>query len=156
MKKCVKILSLVFAIILISGCSGNKKEFVKTCTLTSNDPTLGYKLESEYKIYGEGDVANKVVTVEVVSSDSQDNLDYFEELFKSTYASTNEVYGGYTNKVTNKDGKVTSETTIDYNKMDVEKYVKDNSVMKSYVNKDNKVLVDGVVKIYEAIGATCE
>lgn len=155
MKKCVKILSLAFAIVLISGC-GSKKEFVKTCTLTSNDPTTGYKLESEYKIYGEGDVANKVVTVETVSTDDQDSLDYFEEYFKSTYASINEVYGGYDNKVTNKDGKVTSETTVDYNKMDLEQYVKDNSAMKNYVNKDNKMLVDGLVKTYEALGATCK
>ena len=155
MKKCVKILSLAFAIVLISGC-GSKKEFVKTCTLTSNDPTTGYKLESEYKIYGEGDVANKVVTVETVATDDQDSLDYFEEYFKSTYDSINGIYGGYNNKVTNKDGKVTSETTIDYNKMDLAKYVKDNSAMKNYVNKDNKMLVDGLVKTYEALGATCK
>lgn len=155
MKKCVKILSLVFAIVLISGC-GSKKEFVKTCTLTSNDPTTGYKLNAEYKIYGQGDVANKVVTVETVATDDKDSLDYFEEYFKSTYDSINETYGGYTNKVTNKDGKVTSETTVDYNKMNLEQYVKDNSAMKNYVNKDNKMLVDGLVKTYEALGATCK
>lgn len=155
MKKYVKILSLAFVIFLLSGC-GSKKEFVKTCTLTSNDTTNGYKLESEYKIYGEGDVANKVVTVEIVSSDNQESLDYFEEYFKSTYSSVNEVYGGYTNKVTNKDGKVTSETTIDYNEMDLAQYVKDNSAMKNYVNKDNKILVDGLVKAYESLGASCK
>lgn len=155
MKRFVKIFSLAFAIVLISGCSNNK-EYVKTCTLTSNDPTTGYKLESEYKVYAKGDVAEKVVTVETVSSDDQDSLDYFEEYFKSTYESINEVYGGYDNKVTNKDGKVTSETTVDYNKMNLDQYVKDNSAMKSYVNKDNKLLVDGLIKTYEALGATCK
>ena len=40
--------------------------------------------------------------------------------------------------------------------MDLAKYVKDNSAMKNYVNKDNKMLVDGLVKTYEALGATCK
>ncbi len=155
MKNCVKILSLVVAIIFISGC-GNDKEFTKTCTLTSNDTVNGYKLEAEYKVYGKGKTVDKVVTTETVISDDQERLDSYEEYFKEAYSSVNELYGGYTNNVTNKDGKVISETTIDYNKMDMEQYVKDNSAMKNYVDKNNKLLLEGIIATYEALGATCE
>lgn len=153
--KYIKIISLVFIVVLLSGC-GEQKEFTKTCTLTSNNPVDGYKLDTEYKIYGKGKIAEKVVTIETVTSDNDEILDYFEKTLKSTYETTNKEYGGYTNKVTNKDGKLVSETTIDYTKMDLEKYVKDNSVMKNYVNSKNELLADGVQKIYEALGATCK
>lgn len=156
MKKSVKILSLLIAIILMSGCSGNNKEFVKTCTLTSTDSTNGYKLESEYKVYGKGKIVNKVVTVETVTSDDEEIIEYFEENLKKSYESANETYGGYTNKVTKTDGKVISETTIDYNKMDLEQYVKDNSIMNNFVDKNNKMLADGVISLYETMGATCK
>lgn len=153
--KYIKILSLVFIVVLLAGC-GDNKEFTKTCTATMNDTVNGYKLDTEYKIYGKGKIATKVVTVETVTSKDQDKLDYFEKTLKETYDSINEIYGGYTNNITNKDGKVVSETTIDYTKMDVEKYVKDNSVMKSYVNSKNEMLASGIQQVYEALGATCK
>ena len=154
--KYVKYLSLIALVILLSGCGASKKSYTKTCSLTNNDVINGYKLVSEYKVYATGDAVDKVVTVEVVSSDNEDTLDYFEEYLKKTYETLNSTYGGYQNTVTKEDGKVVSETTVDYSKMDLEQYVKDNSSMKNYVNKDNKLLVDGVLSTYEALGATCE
>ena len=40
--------------------------------------------------------------------------------------------------------------------MDLEQYVKDNSSIKQYVTSDNKISVNGIISIYEALGATCE
>ena len=97
--KYVKILSLVFAVVLITGCGSEAKEFTKTCTLTNNDTTNGYKLEAEYKVYGKGKVATKVETVETVTSEDEDTLDYFEEYLKDTYDKMNDTYGGYDVKV---------------------------------------------------------
>lgn len=155
MKKCLKFLSLIIAVVFISGC-GNDKEVTKTCTLTSTNSTNGYKLESVYKIYGKGKVADKVVTTETITADNEDDLDYYKEYFEKTYKAVDDVYGGYTINVSIKDNKVISETTIDYNKMDLKKYVKDNSVMKNYVDKNNKMLIDGLISTYEALGATCK
>lgn len=142
-------------ILLVSGC-GNDKEVMKTCTLTSNNVAQNYKMENEYKIYGKGKVVTKVVTTETITSSNQEILDYLEETVKETYDVNNATYGGYTNKMTNENGKLVSETTVDYSKMDVEKFVKDNSVMKNYVNSKNELLMDGIVAVYEAMGATCE
>ncbi len=153
--KYVKILSLVFVVALLAGC-GNEKEFTTTCTLTSNDVVNNYKLDTEYKIYGKGKVANKVVTIETVTSDDEDILDYFEDTLKETYDSVNEIYGGYTNTIKKEDNKIISETTIDYNKMDLKKYVEDNSIIKSYVNSNNEMLAEGLQTLYESLGATCK
>ena len=156
MKKSVKILSLLVAIILISGCSGKDKEFVKNCSLTASDVTSGYKLETKYKIYGKGKVVDKVNILETVITDDESTIDYFEEYLKESYKKLNDTYSGYTNKITKEDGKIISDTTVDYNKMDIEQYVKDNSAMKNFVNSDNKISVDGIINIYEALGATCK
>ena len=40
--------------------------------------------------------------------------------------------------------------------MNLKKYVSDNSVMKSYVNSNNKLTLKGAIKIYENLGATCK
>ena len=156
MKKIIGFLSLLFVIVLMSGCGNNEKEVVRTCTLTSNDTVNGYKMESVYKIFGKGDVVEKVETTETVTSDNEEILDYLEKYLIDTYKSINEVYGGYTNEVTNEDGKVVSQTTIDYNVMDLEKYANDNTAVKNYINSDNKFLIDGIISIYESTGAVCE
>lgn len=155
MKKYVKILVFVIVLILITGC-GNKEEAIKTCKSTTNDVINGYKLESEYKVYSKGDVVEKVETIETVTSENDEMLDYFEAYLENTYSSMDEVYGGYENEVTNKNGKVISKTTIDYNEMDLKLYVEDNTAMKNYVNSDNKILLKGILNLYESLGAVCE
>ncbi len=155
MKKSLLMGLCVMAILCATGC-GNEKEVMKTCTLTSNNVAQGYKMENEYKIYGKGKIANKVVTTETITSSSQEILDYLESYAKETYEANNKAYGGYTVKFTNENGKLVSETTIDYTKMDIEKFISDNSVMKNYVNSKNEPLMDGLIKIYEATGATCK
>ncbi len=155
MKKCLKFLSLIIAIVFVSGC-GNDKEFTKTCTLTSTDPAGDYKLETVYEVYGKGKIADKVIMTETVTSDDEETLDYFKEYLEDTYNDINSTYGGYTIDVNIKDNKVISKTTIDYHEMDLKKYVEDNSIMKNYVDSNNNMLVDGLISTYKALGATCE
>ena len=81
-------------------------------------------------------------------------MDYFENYLNTTYQTFDDTYGGYTYKVTKEDGKVTSDVTIDYNEMDIEQYVEDQPSLKTYV-EDNKILKDGLISIYEDMGATC-
>ena len=157
MKKYIKIFALILVLTLITACGNDTaKESIKTCTLTSNDITNGYKLESKYMIYSTGKTVDKVVTVETVTSEDESVIDYFDEYLSTTYATYNETYGGYTNNITKETGKITSETTVDYSKMDLKKYVEDNSAMKDYVDSNNKLLTTGTVAIYEAMGATCK
>lgn len=156
MKKGVRFLLISLFAILLVGCSSNNKEVVKKCTLTSNQVANGYSLSSEYEIHSKGGVVNSVTTKETVTSDTKSVLTYFEDYLDKTYKTANDTYGGYTYSIEKTDNSVTSNVTIDYNKMDMDKFISDNSSMKAYVNSKGKITLEGVTKIYEALGATCE
>lgn len=154
MKKFAKILVVFIGIIFLAGC-GNSKTVTK-CTLDSDQSANGYSLKSEYNIYATGDVVTSVKTTEVVTSDKENILNYFETTLKTQYTAANKSYGGYSFDVKKSDNKITSNVTIDYNKMNLKKFVEDNASMKSYVNKDNKITLSGAKKLYESLGATCK
>ena len=75
---------------------------------------------------------------------------------KEQYKSNDNKYGGYSYNITKTDDTVISEVTIDYTKMDIEKFIEDNEAVKAYVNDDNQLTVEGVKKMYKSIGATCK
>ena len=161
MKKGLFLLSLLF---LLTGCGEETKEDVIQevpkqatvhCELSSRDVINGYETTAEYTIYYTGDYVDKVDTVETVTSESEEFLDTMEEYVNTTYEATNSAYGGYTYEVTREDGKVVSNVTIDYDKMNLEQYATDQSSLAQYI-EDGKFLVDGIIEIYETAGATCE
>lgn len=158
MKKFLSILMVSIVALTLTGCAkGDSKEetkLVKTCTLTSTDSD--YKVESEYKVYGSGKTVDNVVTVETVTSDDSDILDYLEEYSNETYSNMNQTYGGYTFTTDRQDNKLITTVTIDYHKMNMDKFVSDNSAMKKFVNSDNKILIEGIVSLYKTMGATCK
>lgn len=154
MKKGLKILFISLFVILISGCGKSNKEVVSTCTLSSNQSSNGYKISSNYEIHSKDGLVNSVTTKETVESDNEQVRFYFKKTLEDSYNTANESYGGYTYNVTEDGNKVISDVTIDYSKMNLEKFVNDNSQMKSYI-KNNRISLDGMKKIYEALGATC-
>ena len=155
MKKFFWSLSLVF-VFLLTGCGKDAKEVVTTCTLASNNTLSEYQLNSTYKINSKNDEVSKDETEEVITSSSSEILNYFEETLNETYKNANDTYGGYTYNITNENSKVTAITTIDYNKMDLDKYIEDNTTMNQYVNKNGNLTVDAMKKIYTQLGALCE
>lgn len=155
MKKNIKIIS-VLSILLLSGCGTNKEVLVTKCTSSQNNLQANYTLKSEYTIYSQKGVVNKVESIETINSSSEAILDYFDTYLTSTYEQANKVYGGYNNKVTKNDDEVISKITIDYKSMDMNKYVEDNSAMKNYVNSKNELTLEGIKVAYQSIGATCE
>ncbi|HCJ32564.1 MAG TPA: hypothetical protein DHV70_06740 [Firmicutes bacterium] len=164
MKKGLKILFISLFVILISGCGNEKtnvntnkdtaKETINTCTLSSDQSSNGYTLSSNYEIHSKDGLVNSVTTKETVESDNEQVRSYFKKTLEDSYNTANESYGGYTYNVTEDGNKVISDVTIDYSKMNLDKFVNDNSQMKSYI-KNNKISLDGMKKIYEALGATC-
>lgn len=160
MKKGLKILFISLFVILISGCGNEKtnvntnkdtaKETINTCTLSSDQSSNGYTLSSNYEIHSKDGLVNSVTTKETVESDNEQVRSYFKKTLEDSYNTANESYGGYTYNVTEDGNKVISDVTIDYSKMDLEKFVNDNSQMKSYI-KNNRISLDGMKKIYEAL-----
>ncbi len=149
MKKALVVLCIV--VLALTGC-GKKSGTIK-CTM-DKDLTY-YKIESTYTINYTGKTVDSVDTVEKVSSDNSKVLDTFEKTLKETYEAADKSYGGYTTDIKRTDGEVVSTVTIDYSKMDISKFVKDEPSLKSYVDGD-KLTVDGIKSIYVAMGATCE
>ena len=45
--------------------------------------------------------------------------------------------------------------TFEVLKDDLDKFVKDNPAMKSYVDKDNNITLSGIKTMYESMGAKC-
>ena len=155
MKKSIILISML-SIFLLSGCGNNKEVLVTKCTSTQNNSQVGYTLKSEYTVYSQKGIVNKVESVETITSTSESVLNYFENYLTSTYEQANNSYGGYSNKITKNDDGIVSKTTIDYKTMDMNKYVADNSVMKNYVNDKNELTLDGIKSAYSSLGATCE
>jgi len=154
MKKIIKIVFVLVLVILLAGCKG--KESVLKCSFKTDQSASGYKIKYNYDIYYSDDVVNKTITTETVTSKNNTILAYFEKQLKNQYKINNESFGGYTYEITNKNGKVVSNVTIDYSKMDIKKFVKENPAMQSYVNKSNQITLKGIKKMYESMGATCK
>jgi len=157
MKKVLFLLPILA--ITLTGCFNTKTDELTeksiSCTLSTNDVVNGYQLNSTYKINYTGDFVKSVETEEVVTSENETIIDTFEETLNNTYKKTNEAYGGYDYKVTRETGKVTSKVFIDYSKMNLEQFIKDQPSLSSY-SKDNKLLVEGIKQMYTSLGAKCE
>lgn len=146
-----------FMILLCTGCSTtNNEKKIMNCNLKSTNSVQGYTLTSKYTVYYTDNSVSLIETKEEVKSEEESILDYFEKTLTNTYENANKNYGGYDNSVTRSDNSIVSITKIDYNKMNMEKYIDDNTAVKSYVNSDNKFTIDGIKSIYEAMGAICE
>ena len=171
-----KLFVLLFGMLMLTGCffenkdinddknnddeikeqeSINDKSGSITCSLYSKDVVNNYELTSTYTINYTGEFVDSVNTKEVVDSDVSSILDTLEETLNSTYSVSNDAYGGYTYKITRSDNEIISDVFIDYKKMDLEQFVTDQPVLKSYM-KDGKLTVEGIESIYTSMGATCE
>ncbi len=154
-KQIVLTIALAVALIFTSGC-GKEEEKLMTCTLKSNDVTQDLSVTSTYKVYYQGDVVNKVESKEEVASSNEETLKTIADTTENTYETLNKAYGGYTFEVKRDSGKITSEATIDYGKMDLKQLLKDQPTMKNYMNSDSKLTKKGAQSMYEELGATCE
>lgn len=153
MKKFIIIPAILLSL-LISGCDSGKQTTM-TCTATTSDKINGYDVASEYKVIAIDGKVDKVISKEKVTSKSSEMLDAFEKQLDETYKKVNDNYGGYTYNIKRGTNEVTSDVEIDYNKMNLDLFVKDQPILKQYL-KDGKLSVDGLRKIYEQIGATCK
>lgn len=149
MKKIINVGLVVALCILLTGCG-------KTIKCSSKSPQKNYDISSDYTIKSKGDIVTSVTIKQVIESKDKKVLENFKKQLEEQYKSNNTVYGGYNYKVKINGKKLTADVTIDYKKFDLEKFVKTNGAMKEYVNKDNKLTVDGAKKMYKSTGAKCK
>ena len=155
MKKTIKICSILLCIFILSGCNeiGTK---VTTCTHDNDQSKSGYKILSTYKIYSKKDIVTKVETNEVLTTKNTTILAFFEDDYKKKYESESKKYKGFSYKINKEKEKLTTNLIVNYKKLNMSDYIKENSAMKSYVDKNNNFTLNGAKTMYESLGATCK
>lgn len=157
MKKVLKLLIVLLVVTILCGCGiKTEEERVIKCTASQKNLSNGYEIKSEYNIHAKGDVVKSVKTKEIVTSDQESILSYFETTLNSTYEKYNNEYGGYKYEIAKDGNTVTADVEIDYSKMDIAKFGNDNTVLKNYMNDNNELTVVGLKTMYKSLGATCE
>lgn len=125
------------------------------CTLSKTNFMSWTSLESTYKINYNGEYVNSVDTVEIVNSDDEQVIEYYKDAVEELYKPyKNLKYYDYDIKAT-KD-TLTSKVTINYEKIDMDKFVEINPEGAAFFVKDNKISLEKLVEYYEMIGATCK
>jgi len=154
MKKNIYVILFLSLIVLLTGCKN--KEVITKCNLTDNQVNSGYKIKNEYEIYSKDEIVNKVTIKQVITSNNKELLNKFKKNLKESYKNNNSRYKGYSIKINVKKNKLIAESTINYDKMNLNKFIKDNKATKEFINKDNKLTLEGAKKMYSSIGAKCE
>lgn len=156
MKRFLKLISVLLIVTVLCGCGIKSEEKVIKCEASQKNLANGYEIKSEYNIYAKGDVVKSVKTKEIVTSDQESILSYFQTTLNTTYEQYNNEYSGYKYEITKDGNKVTADVEIDYSKMDLKKFSDDNTSLKSFMNDNNELTVDGLKSMYKSLGATCE
>ncbi len=147
------VLIIIANIVVFLLLTFSNKEII--CTSKSDQSKNGYILETTYKIKYKNEMVTSINIKEIITSKDKKKLKSFAKQFEEQYEYNKKTYGGYTYKVTNKDGKVESDVTVDYKEMDMKKFIKNNEAMKKFTN-DNKLTLEGAKKLYESTGAKCD
>ena len=152
-----KVLLIVIGLILVISIVTTLVLLNRTKVVTCNNTLSinGYKLETYYTINYKKDIVKTIRVEEYITSDDDKVLNDYEDQFNKQYEYNNKVYGGYEYKVTKKNKKVETNVLIDYDKLDMDKFIKNNEVMKDYTD-NNKLTIDGAIKLYEDSGAICK
>jgi len=126
---------------------------INICSLMKSED--GYNIDAAYFITNNGKYVSSVNSVETIYSDDSSYLEQLKIYTEDIYKNLNNTYGGYDYKVYIEDNKLIAEVEIDYNKMNLKKYVEDEPDLKEYI-ENGKFTLEGVEALYEESGAICE
>lgn len=122
------------------------------CTYTENSTES--KITSEYQAKYKNRIVQKVKTVEKITLSTKEEVEAYKKTLEEIYKPYNELEY-YENNISIKDTTLNSVTIINYEKIDVKTLVEMNSNFKTIINKNNKIPVTKLKKLYEKNGAKC-
>lgn len=158
MKKKILLIIVLTLVVLTTGC-GKKKETV-ICKVDTIDEISGYEFFAEHKIVYSNEIVSEITTTEtMIYNDDAYNETAVKEAknsFMDFYKAQDNVYGGFKNETKIDGKKVISTTTFDFEKINKEKFLADNVMLKEYANDKQEIKVDGFIEMYKSLGATCE
>lgn len=166
MKKKINLLIISFiCIIFLTGCNDENKiisngKKVNTSKMQvmhcTRNATAGadVKVELKYDLYYTGEDLNILHSIEKVTSNDSKELDPYEEAYKNIHSN----YEGleyYDAKVERDETSVTSDITINYKEIDVNKLLKIEGE-KDNIIKDGKAKVEEWLTLAKKFGTKCE
>lgn len=144
------ILIILLSLVVLLITSGHKSGKMK-CVYTSTSDVI--ETSSIYLITYKNNIVNNLETREVIVSNDKNMLDEYKTALELVYSEYNGLEY-YDNSVTLKNNKLTTITKVNYEKLDINKFI---SIDKN--NKDlftnNQVKLSTLKKIYKKNGAKC-
>lgn len=141
---------MLLSLVVLLITSGHKSGKMK-CVYTSTSDVI--ETSSIYLITYKNNIVNNLETREVIVSNDKNMLDEYKTALELVYSEYNGLEY-YDNSVTLKKNKLTTITKVNYEKLDINKFI---SIDKN--NKDlftnNQVKLSTLKKIYKKNGAKC-
>ena len=142
MKKILPALIIVISIILVYFIF-NKETKIECSKKTLTDE---YTLTSKYKVYYKNKEVYKILIEEEIEASTSTKLDEITKNIDETYKNYQKEIGSYEYTVT--------KNKKDYNKMDMEAYIKYNPEAK--LNNNKRYNIDDLKEMYEERGIICK
>lgn len=154
MKK-VYLFILFFLLVFVCGCdnSSNSNMLHKKCTRSAT-ATKGTEVSLNYDIYYTGDVINKLISMEKVTTSNSSQLDIYEDAYKNIHVN----YDGldyYDTKVVRDENSVTSSIIINYDKVDIKKLLEIEGEEDNII-ENGKAKLDKWLDLAKKFGTKCE
>lgn len=138
---------LILGIVIIN----RPRSGVMRCIYTSSNDVMD--VNSIYKIIYKKNNVTELYTKEEIISNDKDMLDNYKLTLDYTYSKYDDL-DNYNNKVILKNKKLTTITRINYDKIDIDKFISiDKSNKKLFT--DSHVKLKTLKNIYEEKGAKC-
>lgn len=150
MKKILLVLTILLSIVLIYHIFNkeNKIECSKK-TLTNE-----YTLTSKYKIYYKNDEVYKILIEEEIEAVTSAKLEEITQNIDETYQTYQKEIGSYEYKINKNKNKAKTKIKMDYNKMDMDAYLKYNP--DANLNDNKRYNIENLKEMYEERGITCK
>lgn len=160
------IIIILITVALVSGCSSKKESVEKIeipkpkieeksfrCTLnkTMEDTTT---LDATYLVFYKGEDVTRLNTEEIMTSNNSTTLELYEKQLENLYQTYRNI-DYYDNEIRIEGNKLYSVTKIDYEKIDMNKFLEINEQMKSLID-DGKLKVLTLKAMYQTLGITCQ
>lgn len=154
MKKILVTITIVVLLIIIVIVGYNIKIYSGTlvCTNTYNEDNISFK--TTYQVVYKERYATKLVSVETITTQETSLLNDYKTNLEMMYLRFNEI-PYYNNTISIKGETLTSKTTIDYSKIDLNKLIKVDSSFNEVI-KNNKISISKLKKQYISTGAYCK
>lgn len=166
MKKKISLILVIGSLFVVTGCNDNKldenSKYDTTglshivCTKDAYiESDSSSKVDISYDLYYDSDDYLKVFeSVEKITSDNSSLLDQYEQAYKKIYKAYNDIEY-YDNKIERTSNTVTSKTSINYEKVDMEKIRKLEGEEDNVKLTDGKIKIDDWKKFAKKYGTTC-